>query len=124
MRPYTRVVPSVNEVAPSGSVSVAPPGDGDTPDASESEIQEQRSYSETLSTEGPWQQQNQRGHRRDRRRDERRRANSSQASTVQITFILIDFRVCDFAFAFKTQNAPCVSRFKRVLFSDRFQFAF
>ena len=32
--------------------------------------------------------------------------------------------VCDFAFAFKTQNAPCVSRFKRVLFSDRFQFAF
>ena len=45
-------------------------------------------------------------------------------STVQITFIFIDFRVCDFAFAFKTQNAPCVSRFKRVLFSDRFQFAF
>ena len=43
--------------------------------------------------------------------------------TVQITFIFIDFRVCDFAFAFKTQNAPCVSRFKRVLFSDRFQFA-
>ena len=31
-------------------------------------------------------------------------------------------RVCDFAF--KTQNAPCVSRFKCVLFSDRFQFAF
>ena len=45
-------------------------------------------------------------------------------STVQITFIFIDFRVYDFAFAFKTQNAPCVSRFKRVLFSDRFQFAF
>ena len=45
-------------------------------------------------------------------------------ATVQITFIFIDFRVCDFAFAFKTQNAPCVSRFKRVLFSDRFQFAF
>ena len=44
--------------------------------------------------------------------------------TVQITFIFIDFRVCDFAFAFKTRNAPCVSRFKRVLFSDRFQFAF
>ena len=44
--------------------------------------------------------------------------------TVQITFIFIDFRVCDFVFAFKTQNAPCVSRFKRVLFSDRFQFAF
>ena len=44
--------------------------------------------------------------------------------TVQITFIFIDFRVCDFAFAFKTQNASCVSRFKRVLFSDRFQFAF
>ena len=44
--------------------------------------------------------------------------------TVQITFIFIDFRVCDFAFAFKTQNVPCVSRFKRVLFSDRFQFAF
>ena len=44
--------------------------------------------------------------------------------TVQITFIFIDFRVCYFAFAFKTQNAPCVSRFKRVLFSDRFQFAF
>ena len=43
--------------------------------------------------------------------------------TLQITFIFIDFRVCDFAFAFKTQNAPCVSRFKRVLFSDRFQFA-
>ena len=42
--------------------------------------------------------------------------------TVQITFIFIDFRVCDFAFAFKTQNAPCVSRFKRVLFSDIFQF--
>ena len=36
--------------------------------------------------------------------------------TVQITFIFIDFRVCDFAFAFKTQNAPCVSRFRRVLF--------
>ena len=31
--------------------------------------------------------------------------------TVQITFIFIDFRACDFAFAFKTQNAPCVSRF-------------
>ena len=44
--------------------------------------------------------------------------------TVQITFIFIDFRVCDFAFAFKTQNAPCVSRFERVLFLDRFQFAF
>ena len=44
--------------------------------------------------------------------------------TVQITFIFIDFRVCDFAFALKTQNAPCVSRFKRILFSDRFQFAF
>ena len=44
--------------------------------------------------------------------------------TVQITFIFIDFRVCDFAFAFKTQNAPCISRLKRVLFSDRFQFAF
>ena len=26
--------------------------------------------------------------------------------TVHITFIFIDFRVCDFAFAFKTQNAP------------------
>ena len=38
--------------------------------------------------------------------------------TVQITFIFIDFRVCDFAFAFKTQN------FNRILFSDRFQFAF
>ena len=49
---------------------------------------------------------------------------SSGFATVQITFIFIDFRVCDFAFAFKTQNAPCVSRFKRVLFSDRFQFAF
>ena len=48
----------------------------------------------------------------------------SNTRTVQITFIFIDFRVCDFAFAFKTQNAPCVSRFKRVLFSDRFQFAF
>ena len=45
-------------------------------------------------------------------------------ATVQITFIFIDFHVCDFAFAFKTQNAPCVSRFKRVLFTDRFQFAF
>ena len=44
--------------------------------------------------------------------------------TVQITFIFIDFRVCDFVFAFKTQNAPCVSRFKRILFSDRFKFAF
>ena len=30
-------------------------------------------------------------------------------TTVQITFIFIDVRVCDFAFAFKTQNAPCVS---------------
>ena len=50
--------------------------------------------------------------------------SSYEANTVQITFIFIDFRVCDFAFAFKTQNAPCVSRFKRVLFSDRFQFAF
>ena len=49
---------------------------------------------------------------------------SSSPHTVQITFIFIDFRVCDFAFAFKTQNTPCVSRFKRVLFSDRFQFAF
>ena len=27
-------------------------------------------------------------------------------STVQITFIFIDFRVCDFAFAFKTQTHP------------------
>ena len=43
-------------------------------------------------------------------------------ATEQITFIFIDFRVCDFAF--KTQNAPCVSSFKRILFSDRFQFAF
>ena len=42
---------------------------------------------------------------------------------VYIIIIFIDFRVCDFAFAFKTQNAPCVSRFKRILFSDRFQFA-
>ena len=50
--------------------------------------------------------------------------NTFDSLTVQITFIFIDFRVCDFAFAFKTQNAPCVSRFKRVLFSDRFQFAF
>ena len=48
--------------------------------------------------------------------------NKFKAHTVQITFIFIDFRVCDFAF--KTQNAPCVSRFKCVLFSDRFQFAF
>ena len=47
-----------------------------------------------------------------------------RGGTVQITFIFIDFRVCDFAFTFKTQNAPCVSRFKRVLLSDRFQFAF
>ena len=31
-------------------------------------------------------------------------------------------RLCDFAF--KTQNAPCVSRFRRVLFSDRFLFEF
>ena len=31
-----------------------------------------------------------------------------RSTTVQITFIFIDFRVCDFAFAFKTQNAPCV----------------
>ena len=45
-------------------------------------------------------------------------------STVQITFIFIDFRICDFAFAFKTQNSPCVSRFRRILFSDRFQFVF
>ena len=45
-------------------------------------------------------------------------------NTVQITVIFIDFRVCDFAFAFKTQNAPCVSRFKRVLFSDRLVSAF
>ena len=27
-----------------------------------------------------------------------------QLHTVQITFIFIDFRVCDFAFAFKTQK--------------------
>ena len=39
-------------------------------------------------------------------------------ATVQITFIFIDFRVCDFAFAFKTRNAGCL------LFIDRFQFAF
>ena len=45
-------------------------------------------------------------------------------ATVDTVQIFIDFRVCDFAFAPKTQNAPCVSRFKRVLFSDRFQFAF
>ena len=31
-----------------------------------------------------------------------------EGNAVQITFIFIDFRVCDFAFAFKTQNAPCV----------------
>ena len=49
---------------------------------------------------------------------------TKKINTVQITFIFIEFRVCDFAFAFKTQNAPHVSRFKRVLFSDRFQFAF
>ena len=36
----------------------------------------------------------------------------------------IQYKSRDFAFAFKKQNAPCVSRFKRVLFSDRFQFAF
>ena len=47
-----------------------------------------------------------------------------EVTTVQITFIFIDFRVLDFAFVFKTQYAPCVSRFKRVLFSDRFQFVF
>ena len=51
-------------------------------------------------------------------------SHNCKTHTVQITFIFIDFRVCDFAFAFKTQNAPCVSRFKCVLFSDRFQFAF
>ena len=33
--------------------------------------------------------------------------------TVQITFIFIDFRVCDFAFAFKTQNAPCKMQTRR-----------
>ena len=49
---------------------------------------------------------------------------SQSSITVQITFVFIDFRVCDFAFAFKTQNPPCVSRFKRILFSDRCQFAF
>ena len=43
-------------------------------------------------------------------------AFESRPITVQITFIFIDFRIYDFAFAFKTQNAPCVSRFKRVLF--------
>ena len=56
--------------------------------------------------------------------DRLQRVGILEPTTVQITFIFIDFRVCDFAFAFKTQNAPCVSRFKRVLFSDRFQFAF
>ena len=49
---------------------------------------------------------------------------SRHRNLVQITFIFIDFRVCDFAFAFKTQNARYVSRFKCVLFTDRFQFAF
>ena len=44
--------------------------------------------------------------------------------TVQITFIFIDFRVCDFAFAFKTQNAPCVSRFKRVYYQTYFNLRF
>ena len=34
------------------------------------------------------------------------------------------FSRLEFAFAFKTQNAPWLSRFKRVLFTDRFQFAF
>ena len=34
---------------------------------------------------------------------------------LYVVVYYIDFRVCDFAFAFKTQNAPCVSRFKRVL---------
>ena len=43
------------------------------------------------------------------------RALRPSVAIVQITFIFIDFRVCDFA--------PCVSRFKCVLFSDRFQFA-
>ena len=56
--------------------------------------------------------------------DQRSATSALCDHTVQITFIFIDFRVCDFAFAFKTQNAPCASRFKRVLFSDRFQFAF
>ena len=51
--------------------------------------------------------------------------NSNISSfTVQITFIFIDFRVCDFAFAFKTQNAPCVSRFKRILFQTDFNLRF
>ena len=45
-------------------------------------------------------------------------------TTVQITFIFIDFRVCDFAFAFKTQNAPCVSRFKHVYFQTDFNLRF
>ena len=52
------------------------------------------------------------------------KTSSQSRHTLQITFIFIDFRVCDFAFAFKTQNAHRVSRFKCVLFSDRFQFAF
>ena len=53
-----------------------------------------------------------------------KKTSSQWRHTVQIAFIFIYFRVCDFAFAFKTQNAPCVSRFKRVLLSDRYQFAF
>ena len=48
--------------------------------------------------------------------------NSSLYVLYKSRLSSIDFRVCDFAF--KTQNAPCVSRFRRVLFSDRFQFAF
>ena len=42
-----------------------------------------------------------------------------------LKYVLILFNLrFDFAFAFKTQNAPCVSRFKRFLLTDRFQFAF
>ena len=44
--------------------------------------------------------------------------------TVQITFIFIDFRVCDFAFAFKTQNAPCVSVLNVFYFQTDFNLRF
>ena len=32
--------------------------------------------------------------------------NLPEVNTVQITFIFIDFRICDFAFAFETPNDP------------------
>ena len=44
--------------------------------------------------------------------------------TVQVTFIFIDFRVCDFAFAFKTQTHPAFRILNAFYFQTDFNLRF